>query len=462
MYDYRPGAIKSILQHGCQRRKVDIASIFDAMRALVAPGGGAWAAEASTAAAPAQPHGLSRWERRWLWLTDVPFLACAIAALAWLPAQRALSPLVCLALVAAFAVACEVRIPLSVGCAPAVQLVFVPMLFLAPLNLVPLMVLAGFLAAQVAMCLGRRKTLGRCALSLGDSWFSLGPVLVLAAAGPETFAWAYWPVYGVALAAQLAVTALCTCTRDPLLAGESQQLRDIVVYVSAVDIMLTLPALSVTAVASQAPVGAALTLATLLAIAGGFTSQRSGRLVERAHATHDPLTGLPNRLLFGELAAAASERAHRDAKPCAVMLVDLDSFKAVNDELGHETGDRVLVQAAERLRDAVHAADTVARLGGDEFAVLLGGHQTIDACERVAHKLKRAFDAPFDLPGGPRCVGLSIGAALIDGAGAFEEALHEADIAMYMNKRAQSTRFSRQHGGSSPSSAADGCRPAPA
>jgi hypothetical protein len=94
-----------------------------------------------TAAVPAQPLGLSGRERRWLWVTDVPFLACAMAALAWLPAQRPMNPLVCLALVAGFAVACEVRIPLSDGDAPAVQLFFVPMLFLAPLNFVPLMVL---------------------------------------------------------------------------------------------------------------------------------------------------------------------------------------------------------------------------------------------------------------------------------------------------------------------------------
>jgi diguanylate cyclase (GGDEF)-like protein len=424
------------------------------MRTLVARIGASAGAAAVTAAVPARPLGLSGRERRWLWVTDVPFLACAMAALAWLPAQRPMNPLVCLALVAGFAVACEVRIPLSDGDAPAVQLFFVPMLFLAPLNFVPLMVLAGFMGAQVAMCLRGRKTWGRCALSLGDSWFSLGPVLVLAATAPETFAWASWPVYGVALAAQLAVTALCTCTRDVLLTGQPQQLRDIVVVVSVVDIMLTMPALSVAAVAGEAPVGAALTLATLLVIAGGFTSQRSGRLVERAHATHDLLTGLPNRLLFGELAAAASERAQRDGKPCAVLLIDLNSFKAVNDEHGHYSGDRVLVQAAERLRDSVRAADTVARLGGDEFAVLLGGHQTIDDCERIAHKLKRAFDAPFDLPGGSRHVGLSIGAALIDGAGAFEEALHEADIAMYTNKRAHSTRFTRhQSSSSSPSNA---------
>ena len=97
--------------------------------------------------------------------------------------------------------------------------------------------------------------------------------------------------------------------------GARQALRDVVGVPSVVDLVLTVPALSIAAVALQAPVGAALTCAALLVIAGGFSSQRSGRLVQRDHATHDALTGLPNRLLFGELAAAAAERARRDEQP---------------------------------------------------------------------------------------------------------------------------------------------------
>ncbi|MDX6707964.1 MAG: hypothetical protein QOK16_1096 [Solirubrobacteraceae bacterium] len=100
------------------------------------------------------------------------------------------------------------------------------------------------------------------------------------------------------------------------------------------------------------------------------------------------------------------------------------------------------MQAAERLRD-VRPADSVARLGGDEFAGLLCGHQTVDACKQVAHNLRRAFDVPFDLPAGPRNVGATVGVALIDGAREVNEALHDADIAMYADKQAQSTRFSR-------------------
>jgi diguanylate cyclase (GGDEF)-like protein len=231
--------------------------------------------------------------------------------------------------------------------------------------------------------------------------------------------------------------------RVRLFDGARQPLRDVIGVPSVVDIVLTVPALSIAAVALQAPVGAALTCAALLVIAGGFSSQRSGRLMQRDHATHDALTGLPNRLLFGELAAVAAERARRDEQPCAVMLVDLNAFKTVNDELGHQAGDQILVQAAGRLRHSVRAADSVARLGGDEFAVLLCGHQTIDACKQVADNLRRAFDVPFDLPAGPRNVGASVGVALIDGTRKVNEALHDADIAMYADKQSQSTRFAR-------------------
>jgi diguanylate cyclase (GGDEF)-like protein len=342
-----------------------------------------------------------------------------------------------------FAVARHVRIPVAQGYGSATQLAFVPMLFFAPLNLVPLMVLAGFLASDVPSHLRGRVSGGYSVLRLGDSWFAFGPVLVLAAAGGGDPALGNWPIYVVALAAQLAIDPLLHACADAPLEGQRRPLREIVVVVGAVDVMLSLPAFSVVAMAEQAPVGAALTLAALLVIAGGFTRERRRRLVEHANATHDALTGLPNRLLFGELARAASARARRDGEPCAVLLLDLDSFKAVNDELGHEAGDRVLVQAAARLRDGLRATDSVARLGGDEFAVLLAGHQTVEACEHVADKLKRDFQAPFDPPAGPRCVGISIGAALIDGDRGFDEALHEADSAMYANKRAQSTRFVR-------------------
>ena len=337
----------------------------------------------TVAAGPRDPEHLSERERRWAWLVELPFLACAVAALAWLPAERALNPLLCLLLVAGYAVAVNVRIPLGLnGYAPATQLVFVPMLFLAPLSLVPLLVLAGAVAGD----LFARRPLARLALRPGDSWYSVGPVLVLSVAGHDSFAWEHWPVYALALAAQLAVDALAGYVRIRLYEDERPRPREVWGVPAAIDLVLTAPALSVVAVADDAPVAAVLTCAALLIVARGFTSERRGRLAERNQATHDPLTGLPNRVLFEELAEAAGRRARRDREPCAVMVVDLDAFKAVNDELGHAAGDRVLVQVAARLRGVMRGADSVARLGGDEFAVLLSGHQTEEACERVSRQ----------------------------------------------------------------------------
>jgi diguanylate cyclase (GGDEF)-like protein len=197
-----------------------------------------------------------------------------------------------------------------------------------------------------------------------------------------------------------------------------------------------------------------LAAAAMLVVAvRGVLSVRELRqlLLSRREALTDDLTGLANRRA---LLRALEAACHPGAPAAALLLCDLDGFKEFNDTLGHQAGDDLLREAAARIARAMDPDGLVARLGGDEFAVLLGGHQTIDDCERIAHKLKRAFDAPFDLPGGSRHVGLSIGAALIDGAGAFEEALHEADIAMYTNKRAHSTRFTRhQSSSSSPSNA---------
>ncbi|MDX6720883.1 MAG: hypothetical protein QOJ63_3137 [Solirubrobacteraceae bacterium] len=222
-------------------------------------------------------------ERRRLWATELPFLVCALAALEWLPAQRALNPLVCLLLIAGFAEASrEGHAARGAGWAPSAQLAFVPMLFFAPLNLVPLMVLASYLATDMMPCLGHRRPAGPRVLCLGDGWWTLGPVIVLGAADYATFAWAHWPVYVAALAAQLALSTLFACLRVRLHDGEWLALRDVVGLPTLIDIILTLPALSIAAAAGDAPIGAALTWAALLAIAAGILSERGDRSTNRA------------------------------------------------------------------------------------------------------------------------------------------------------------------------------------
>jgi hypothetical protein len=221
-------------------------------------------------------------ERHRLWAAELPFLACALAALEWLPAQRALNPLVCLVLIAGFAEASNMRTPLQgAGWAPSAQVAFVPMLFIAPLNLVPLMVLASYLASDLTPRLGSRRPRTPRVLCLGDGWWTLGPVLVLGAANQATFAWGHWPVYAGALAAQLSLSTLLACLRARLHGAERPPLGDVVGLTTVVDIVLTLPALSIAAAAGDAPIGAALTWAALLAVAAGILSERADRPTSR-------------------------------------------------------------------------------------------------------------------------------------------------------------------------------------
>jgi diguanylate cyclase (GGDEF)-like protein len=162
------------------------------------------------------------------------------------------------------------------------------------------------------------------------------------------------------------------------------------------------------------------------------------RLVEqmRYQAFHDPLTGLSNRALFNDRLRHAHELERRDRRGLAVVLVDLDNFKVVNDSLGHGFGDRLLIEVGRRLRLAARGGDTVARLGGDEFAILLetGGGAAGD----IARRALVALGEPFRLDGRQVASGASIGVCMLDGAGvaSSEEMLQRADIAMYSAKRA--------------------------
>ncbi|WP_447844726.1 EAL domain-containing protein [Pseudomonas aeruginosa] len=157
------------------------------------------------------------------------------------------------------------------------------------------------------------------------------------------------------------------------------------------------------------------------------------RLDYQAH--HDPLTGLPNRLLFESRLNHALDEAREESRPGAVLFIDLDRFKHINDSLGHPIGDLLLKAIAERLRDQLRDVDTVARLGGDEFIILLPGlHQESDA-EHVARKLLNAFTAPFQADGHEFFVSASVGIALFPKDGDDAPTLvKNADAAMYRAK----------------------------
>ena len=157
------------------------------------------------------------------------------------------------------------------------------------------------------------------------------------------------------------------------------------------------------------------------------------QLSQLAH--YDSLTGLPNRSLFQDRLGQAIARAHRSGRLVALMFLDLDRFKEINDTLGHEAGDRVLKEAAARLRAHLREGDSVARLGGDEFTVLLEDVEGSDQVRGVAQKLMRAFGEAMALDGRDFFVTLSLGIALYprDGSDA-DTLIKHADTAMYQAK----------------------------
>jgi diguanylate cyclase (GGDEF)-like protein len=159
-------------------------------------------------------------------------------------------------------------------------------------------------------------------------------------------------------------------------------------------------------------------------------------------ALHDPLTGLANRALFFERLAHAIVTHNRSGDTLAVLFVDLDGFKQINDNLGHHAGDGVLVEAAARLGRCVRSADTVARIGGDEFAILAERVSSPADAETVADHVVRALQAPFAVGGRPVAVTASVGVALrAPGTRSADEVLHRADAAMYAAKTAGKCRY---------------------
>jgi diguanylate cyclase (GGDEF)-like protein len=172
-----------------------------------------------------------------------------------------------------------------------------------------------------------------------------------------------------------------------------------------------------------------------IGVAFDVTDRRRAEEQARHAALHDELTRLPNRALFIDRVGHALDRARRRGAPFAVLLLDLDRFKNVNDSLGHSAGDRLLTAAASRLSDCVRPGDTVSRLGGDEFAMLLEEISGPSDPVRVAERVQYCLAAPFDLGGHEVVTAASIGIA--QGSADYqraEDVLRDADIAMYRAK----------------------------
>ena len=171
-------------------------------------------------------------------------------------------------------------------------------------------------------------------------------------------------------------------------------------------------------------------------------------------ASHDPLTGLPNRMLLRDRVEQAVLAAGRDGMWAAVMIMDLDSFKEVNDSLGHHAGDLLLTQIGKRLTESLRDSDTVARLGGDEFAVLLPRLSDPSDATATAKKLLTGLEAPFNLDGLDLEIGASIGIAVYPTNGTDGDVLFQrADVAMYAAKerRAGLETYAAEHDNYDPS-----------
>jgi diguanylate cyclase (GGDEF)-like protein len=167
------------------------------------------------------------------------------------------------------------------------------------------------------------------------------------------------------------------------------------------------------------------------------TALQKARLLDtvRHQASHDALTGLPNRTLFLDRLEAALDTA-REGTRLAVLFCDLDRFKEINDTLGHAAGDELLRQVAARLRSALRPGDTVGRLSGDEFAMIMPALVEATDATGLAQRVAGCFDEPFRLEGTDVAVGTSVGVAVHSGGPdqSAEQLLREADAAMYRHK----------------------------
>jgi diguanylate cyclase (GGDEF)-like protein len=187
-----------------------------------------------------------------------------------------------------------------------------------------------------------------------------------------------------------------------------------------------------------------LVLGTGRARALRMVAERTGEL--RHQALHDALTGLPNRALITDRIEQLLFRDRRHGTLGSTLYVDLDEFKNVNDTLGHEVGDRLLVAVAARMKNALRDADTIGRMGGDEFIVLIDGASMADAPEIVARRLLHVMRQPFKLDGVavPLIVTASIGIATGDRTNA-GDLLRDADVALYQAKAAGKNRYEFFH-----------------
>ncbi len=182
--------------------------------------------------------------------------------------------------------------------------------------------------------------------------------------------------------------------------------------------------------------------AGLIAMLQDITERRALEAQLTWQAYHDPLTNLANRALFRERVDRALNQRTGEPGSVAVLFLDLDNFKTVNDSMGHAAGDTLLFEVGRRLLNATRGCDTVARLGGDEFAILIDNVKVAGDCVRVAERVLAAMQQPVQLEGAEVTVSTSIGIVRDSGAESADEILRNADVAMYSAKQRGKGRHS--------------------
>jgi diguanylate cyclase (GGDEF)-like protein len=239
---------------------------------------------------------------------------------------------------------------------------------------------------------------------------------------------------GVSAPAAAALTALAVA------AGASFGDRPTILGALAICAVVSMAALLSRRLASRALSRVAAANAERDALKVGLDAAREMKEEFRSLAYHDELTGLPNRSLLQDRLGLAIAHSARQATQLAVLFLDLDDFKAVNDSFGHASGDQVLVELAARIRASVRAGDTVARLGGDEFVVLLADVAGAQDAGSVATKVLAAVRAPFRLGGREISISASVGVSVFPRDGKSpEDLVRYADSAMYREKQRQAT-----------------------
>jgi diguanylate cyclase (GGDEF)-like protein len=235
------------------------------------------------------------------------------------------------------------------------------------------------------------------------------------------------------------VAALHPSLRQPFASAEPRRAHFGMLQLTMIVAAILLPSFTLlllgthTQLDAEVFVGAATVVPVLVAVY--LVRQIQDRSRAEYRAQHDPLTGLPNRVLFDDRLETTLARARRAEGHAAVMFLDLDRFKAINDSLGHAVGNQLLQSVAKRLRATIRETDTVARMGGDEFTVLVSDVGDVEEAVAAARRLLAAFNEPHVIAGRRLHIGTSIGVAVFPEDGDDGEALlKHADSAMYRAK----------------------------